>query len=347
MKLLVLLKTSVDLERSSILIMENKIPFRWPYTQHLFALIVSTIFAIAVSFYCLNTGRYIVFQNLFYFPIIIACVYYLRNGFLFSVLLTLFYLLLVLAYTSNSMIIRDAFIRVAIFIMVAGIISAISLKKDIAERALGRDITERKRVEELLRQQKEEQQVVFNAIPAMIFYKDTGNKFIRVNRALAEVSGMTVEQIEGNTCFNLFPDMANNYWCDDKEVMTTGVPKRDIIEPMTTPNGVVWVKSDKIPYRDEKGNITGIIGFGIDITELKHAEEEKGKLIQELQESISKINKLSGLLPICASCKKIRNDEGYWEQIESYIRDHSEADFSHSICPECAQKLYPEHYKKK
>jgi hypothetical protein len=56
---------------------------------------------------------------------------------------------------------------------------------------------------------------------------------------------------------------------------------------------------------------------------------------------------LRGLLPICSSCKKIRNDQGYWEQIEVYIRDHSEADFSHGICPECAQKLYPELYKKK
>jgi PAS domain S-box-containing protein len=84
-----------------------------------------------------------------------------------------------------------------------------------------------------------------------------------------------------------------------------------------------------------------------EIVERKMAEEEREKLILELQKSISKIKTLSGLLPICASCKKIRNDYGYWEQIEIYIRDHSEADFSHGICPECAKKLYPEFYKKK
>ncbi|MCX5804853.1 MAG: PAS domain S-box protein [Proteobacteria bacterium] len=82
-------------------------------------------------------------------------------------------------------------------------------------------------------------------------------------------------------------------------------------------------------------------------TERKQAEEEREKLIVELQEALNKVKTLSGLLPICASCKKIRNDEGYWEQIELYIRDHSEAEFSHSICPECAEKLYPEYYKKK
>jgi len=54
------------------------------------------------------------------------------------------------------------------------------------------------------------------------------------------------------------------------------------------------------------------------------------------------VKKLSGMLPICASCKKIRDDKGYWTQIEAYIRDHSEAEFSHGICPECMKKLYPE-----
>ena len=62
----------------------------------------------------------------------------------------------------------------------------------------------------------------------------------------------------------------------------------------------------------------------------------------ELQKAITEVNVLSGLLPICASCKKIRGDDGYWNQIEVFIRDHSEADFSHGICPECAHKLYPE-----
>jgi len=60
-----------------------------------------------------------------------------------------------------------------------------------------------------------------------------------------------------------------------------------------------------------------------------------------LQTALADVKKLSGLLPICASCKKIRDDRGYWKRIESYIQEHSEAEFSHGICPECAQKLYP------
>ncbi len=69
-------------------------------------------------------------------------------------------------------------------------------------------------------------------------------------------------------------------------------------------------------------------------------------LISELQKALSEIKALSGMIPICASCKKIRDDKGYWNQIESYIKDHSEAQFSHSICPDCVKKLYPEVYEK-
>ena len=82
-----------------------------------------------------------------------------------------------------------------------------------------------------------------------------------------------------------------------------------------------------------------------DVTESLEAKEALQAEHDRLLQALSEVKALSGLLPICASCKKIRDDKGYWNQIESYIRDHSEADFSHSICPDCAKKLYPEYYK--
>jgi|GEM_PF-1040517 len=71
------------------------------------------------------------------------------------------------------------------------------------------------------------------------------------------------------------------------------------------------------------------------------------KSLLELQAAMDEIKTLKGLIPICANCKKIRNDQGFWEQIEQYIADHSEAEFTHGICPECAKELYPEFYQKK
>lgn len=78
--------------------------------------------------------------------------------------------------------------------------------------------------------------------------------------------------------------------------------------------------------------------------ERKRIENEKQQVISELQEALAKVKLLSGFLPICCSCKKIRDDQGYWQQIESYIKEHSDAEFSHGICPECARRLYPDIY---
>ena len=78
----------------------------------------------------------------------------------------------------------------------------------------------------------------------------------------------------------------------------------------------------------------------------KRIEAERERLIQELREALAQIKTLRGLVPICCSCKKIRDDKGYWNQIEEYIQDHSDAEFSHGICPECAKKLYPQLYEK-
>ena len=72
----------------------------------------------------------------------------------------------------------------------------------------------------------------------------------------------------------------------------------------------------------------------------EEAEAEKEKLILELKNTIKEVNTLSGLLPICSSCKKIRDDKGYWNKIEEYIQNHSRAQFSHGICDECADRLY-------
>lgn len=90
------------------------------------------------------------------------------------------------------------------------------------------------------------------------------------------------------------------------------------------------------------GRVTGFVGVMVGITERKKAENEKEKLIGELKEALATVKTLSGLMPICSHCKKIRDDEGYWNQIEAYIEERSDAEFSHGICNDCAKKYYPE-----
>ena len=80
----------------------------------------------------------------------------------------------------------------------------------------------------------------------------------------------------------------------------------------------------------------------MDITERKASEENNTRLIRELTHALNQVKHLSGLLPICSYCKKIRDDKGYWQEVEAYIHTHSEARFSHGICKECAEKHYPD-----
>ncbi len=86
--------------------------------------------------------------------------------------------------------------------------------------------------------------------------------------------------------------------------------------------------------------------FAIEIALVKfNAKKEREGLIARLETALEEIRKLSGLLPICSSCKNIRDEKGDWHSIENYIRTHSEANFTHSICPECKPKIYPELYR--
>jgi AmiR/NasT family two-component response regulator len=104
--------------------------------------------------------------------------------------------------------------------------------------------------------------------------------------------------------------------------------------------GAYLVKPPKV--RDMERAITIAMARFEDMVELRRLNAELETRNEELQEALANVKTLKGLLPICASCKKIRNDQGYWQQVEDYIREHSEADFRHGLCPSCASRLYPE-----
>ncbi len=143
------------------------------------------------------------------------------------------------------------------------------------------DVTGRKRMEEELMREREEQSLMFDSVPAMIFYKNKRNRYIRVNRAFAELRDMSRKSIEGATVDEIWPEIAEKCWKDDLEVIETGRPKRGVLHIVETPRGTRWLQTDKVPFRDENGEIIGILGFSTDITEPKGA----GEAIQALLES--------------------------------------------------------------
>ena len=114
----------------------------------------------------------------------------------------------------------------------------------------------------------------------------------------------------------------------------------------TRKNREIWLKDIANIEWYPKDNLFLSLGFLTDVTKEMEAEDERERLLNELQVALEKVKVLSGLIPICANCKQIRDDKGYWNQIEAYISKHSDAQFSHGICPDCAKKLYPEYYEK-
>jgi PAS domain S-box-containing protein len=160
------------------------------------------------------------------------------------------------------------------------------------------DITERKKAEETLTKKQNELQTIVDSSQGLIFYKDSLNHFIRVNNAFAKIMGLPKEQLEGRSLFELYPkEEADAFWSDDKQVIASGITKVGIEEKMLSKHGQRWVLTDKIPYRDAEGNIIGVIGFSVDITERKKAEEELKKSEEHARQRAEELRKLMDIIP--------------------------------------------------
>jgi PAS domain S-box-containing protein len=136
------------------------------------------------------------------------------------------------------------------------------------------DLTGVKQAERELLRQRQEQEIILDSVPAMIWYKDRDNRIIRANAVAAASRGVSKADLEGKSTWDLYPEHAQAYHQDDLEVIESGRPKMGIVEPLQTASGEKrWLCTDKIPYHDEHGEIVGVIVFATDITELKEAED--------------------------------------------------------------------------
>lgn len=157
-------------------------------------------------------------------------------------------------------------IRTARFSLVVASVRDVSVRQQVE--------AERTRLLDAMNQQRAELQMILDAVPALIFYKDRQSRLVRVNAAHSQFFGLPREQIEGKTDAELGSPFAEQYVRDDQRVMTTGEPLRDIVEQFQTPTGIRWLRTDKVPYRDAQGNIVGLVGIATDITEQKQLEDQ-------------------------------------------------------------------------
>ncbi len=189
---------------------------------------------------------------------------------------------------------------------------------------------------------------ILETTAAFIIVLDPGGRILRLNRAVEKLTGYTILESVGVFIWEKFlpPEEVQDFAQVVRSHNPADFPFEFQSRLKTREDSLLWVYWSCTAILSDLGEIDFIINTGIDITALKKAESEREHLIQELQQALKKVKTLRGLLPICASCKKIRDDQGYWQVVDDYIRQHSLAEFSHGLCPACAQKLYPEYYQK-
>lgn len=134
--------------------------------------------------------------------------------------------------------------------------------------------------------------------------------------------------------------------CPTPVVMLTAYETPELVELASQAGAGAYLIKPPRQSDVERAVIITMARFD-DMVELRRLNNELHFRNEELESALTKIKTLSGLLPICAGCKKIRDDDGYWQDVAVYIRDHSEAEFSHGLCPDCAQELFPDYYDAK
>ena len=182
---------------------------------------------------------------------------------------------------------------------------------------------------------------LLNVIGDGVRIVDTNFKIVYENQSHRDLLGYHV----GEYCYKAYQkrdEVCEN--CAVKKSFLDGNIHKDI-RSVFSGNGMKYVEITSSSLRDENGNIVAGVEIVRDITERKVIETEKEKLIAELQEALTSIKVLKGLIPLCAWCKKVRDDKGYWKKVERYIEEHSDASFTHGICPQCLQKTDPETYE--
>ena len=202
------------------------------------------------------------------------------------------------------------------------------------------DVTE---AEHALRDSEERYRNLVESSPAFICLHKLDGTLISVNPAAADSLGYRPEDAPGRSVRDFMVN-GDNFAQYADQLSASGEASGEMLMQTSTGDVRTWAYRNRM-VRPSEGQEPYVLGLAIDVTERRRAEAERERLIAELQVAVNTVNTLQGILPICASCKNIRDDRGKWTAVEVYVRERSAAKFSHGICPDCARRLYPEYTK--
>ena len=229
----------------------------------------------------------------------------------------------------------------------------------LANFMAGRELRSRRRAESRLSELLTLQSAVFNSASSAIVTTDKNGVVQSFNSAAERILGYAAKEVVGKATPMLWRDPQEIAERATKLSYRLGHPVRPTFETVIAKIELdqidqgewTFIRKDGTRFpvalavtalADPHGNLTGYLSFFQDISERIRYEAEREKLVVELREALASVKTLSGLIPICAWCKSIRSDTGYWQNVEEYVRAHSDAKFSHSICPNCQEKFKDE-----
>lgn len=200
---------------------------------------------------------------------------------------------------------------------------------------------------------KETTEAILSAIPDPFFIFDENGYYVNILGGIDRKKYHNGQHLIGKRIHDVMStELADSFLFQIKKAINTEkvisyiykLSARDIkgSENLNGPPGPIWFEANISPIKTIKGQPRMVVWAAFNVTKQYNAIEEKDSLILELKEAISEIKTLRGILPICSYCKKIRDDKGYWNQVEAYIHEHTGVEFSHSICKDCIEKYFPE-----
>ncbi len=181
---------------------------------------------------------------------------------------------------------------------------------------------------------------ILEQVPAYLWSADHDLRLMWSRPSYASIVGLDAEPDLGTSVYELFGGNDDHPSIQAHRAALEGEAR----------NFEVWVevrgeprllRAHVEPLRDASQAIRGVVGVALDLTERVRADADRDRLIRDLQHALDRVKVLSGLIPICAHCKAVRDDKGYWQQVDAFMREHSNAQLSHGICPDCAQRLMP------